>query len=347
MKPMVEDLAKMSALRDRAALDAALVRLIAKHFQGVITSVWLLRVVADGQDKRCLSCALHGVKNVHPERDSFWADWSVLPLLDEFPLRLAAMQTLQVQSALTPNSTSTTVFPMNKPLGKNALLEVTTTQPIDSDTSTLVQGILLHYQNLMGLLDYGEKDTLTELLNRKTFDGAFFKATAIEHVPLERDGTERRLLSAQGGYWLAIIDIDHFKNVNDTYGHLIGDEVLLLLARLMRANFRFHDQLYRFGGEEFVVLLRCVSTEDTMIALERLRKQVQNYNFPQAGQITISTGFTALVTHDTPSSAFGRADKAVYFAKHHGRNQVCDYQTLLEQGHLTELSAQEMSVDLF
>jgi diguanylate cyclase (GGDEF)-like protein len=134
--------------------------------------------------------------------------------------------------------------------------------------------------------------------------------------------------------------------VNDTYGHLIGDEVLLLLARIMRDSFRFHDQLYRFGGEEFVVLMRCRDEEDARQALERLRHNVQVYAFPQVGSITVSLGFSVLHPHDTPSAAFGRADKAVYHAKSHGRNQVVNYQNLVNSGAVQE-QTEDMVVDLF
>jgi diguanylate cyclase (GGDEF)-like protein len=137
-------------------------------------------------------------------------------------------------------------------------------------------------------------------------------------------------------YWLAVIDIDHFKRVNDNFGHLIGDEVLLLMAGLMRTNFRFHDQIYRFGGEEFVVLMRCADHTDAAAALERFRHKVEEFAFPQVGTITASVGFSALRADDTPGTAFDRADKAVYYAKAHGRNQVCSYSVLVQAGELTE-----------
>ena len=89
---------------------------------------------------------------------------------------------------------------------------------------------------------------------------------------------------ANPAYWLGVIDVDHFKRVNDNFGHLIGDEVLLLLSRLMRTCFRFHDRLYRFGGEEFVAVIRCESEDDALQAFERLRQACEQYNFPQVGQ---------------------------------------------------------------
>jgi len=144
-----------------------------------------------------------------------------------------------------------------------------------------------------------------------------------------------------------MIDIDHFKRVNDTYGHLIGDEVLLLLARLMRTCFRFHDQLYRFGGEEFVVLMRCKNEVDAGHALERLRKNTENHLFPQVGHITISIGFSEVRTGDTPSGAFERADKAVYHAKASGRNRVCSHAALVVEGILVEQATNMGDVELF
>jgi diguanylate cyclase (GGDEF)-like protein len=113
--------------------------------------------------------------------------------------------------------------------------------------------------------------------------------------------------------------------------------VLLLLSRLMRASFRFHDRLYRFGGEEFVVLLRCGSDAHAMQAFERLRAATEAYPFPQVGRITVSIGFTEVRSEDSPNSAFERADKAVYWAKSHGRNQVAEHADLVKRGELTEL----------
>jgi diguanylate cyclase (GGDEF)-like protein len=104
----------------------------------------------------------------------------------------------------------------------------------------------------------------------------------------------------------------------------------------MRAAFRFHDRLYRFGGEEFVVLLRCGSDDDAKGAFERLRAATEVYAFPQVGRITVSIGFTDVRSGDNPSMAFERADKAVYWAKAHGRNQVAEHAALVARGELRE-----------
>ena len=173
------------------------------------------------------------------------------------------------------------------------------------------------------------------VLNRKTFDDSFFKVVQ-SSAPRAVIPTERRASDAAAGYWLAMVDIDFFKSVNDTYGHLIGDEVLLLVARLMRAEMRHHDHLYRFGGEEFVIVLPAHAEEEAGATLERLRGRVAAYPFPQVGSLTISIGYTLILPGDSPTSALERADRAVYHAKDHGRNQVCSHARLVADGNAEE-----------
>jgi diguanylate cyclase (GGDEF)-like protein len=114
----------------------------------------------------------------------------------------------------------------------------------------------------------------------------------------------------------------------------------------MRSCFRFYDQLYRFGGEEFVVLLRCTGEEDAQIALERFREAVRGYVFPQVERITVSIGFTDVRSGDSPNAAVERADRAVYFAKNHGRDQVRCHAALVREGLLEE-EKKAGDIDLF
>lgn len=338
MNTLVLGMAALSGLRDRDALDAAAVRLLLEHGGHGIAAVRLLRVVDDTTTLRCLLRAEVRPNDPLIHSDPLWVDWSTLHPLEQYPLRAAAYSQACVQRG--PNEA---VFPLQGERGPWGVLEVESCAALSDAQCATVEAVLRTYQNVLGLLDYGEKDALTELLNRKTFDGAFFKAAARQ----KNDAQEERRSSVDHGcYWLAVLDIDHFKRVNDNFGHLIGDEVLLLVARIMRNSFRFYDQLYRFGGEEFVILMRCEHEIDALHALERLRTNVQNYAFPQVGSITVSIGFSVLQEHDTPSAAFGRADKAVYHAKEHGRNQVVSYQTLLSTGVVKEEST-DMDVDLF
>ena len=94
------------------------------------------------------------------------------------------------------------------------------------------------------------------------------------------------------------------------------------------------------------MLMRCETEACTANAFERFRNSTQNYAFPQVGRITVSIGFTAVTQGDTPSAAFERADKAVYYAKGHGRDQVCSYAALVASGELTE-AAKVGDVELF
>jgi diguanylate cyclase (GGDEF)-like protein len=343
MTAFVQGLAALSGVRDRDALDAAFVRLVLQTLDSGVQEVSLIMVVGEGDDRRCLVRARLRAGGDQVESDPVWQDWSTLPLLSSRPQH-AGVLLGQYPGGLDEQG-RLHVFPVTGEQGPWGLLEIVADPPWQEGTDRLIGAMLQTYQNVLGLLDYGEKDALTELLNRKTFDGAFFKATATVKQDSEFEG-ERRSANEGGTYWLAVLDIDHFKRVNDTYGHLIGDEVLLLVARIMRNSFRFHDQLYRFGGEEFVILMRCRDQNDAANALERLRHNVQSYAFPQVGSITVSIGFSELQPLDTPGAAFGRADKAVYHAKEHGRNQVVSYQDLIKSGAVQE-AADDMDIDLF
>ncbi|MBF0125547.1 MAG: GGDEF domain-containing protein, partial [Magnetococcales bacterium] len=142
----------------------------------------------------------------------------------------------------------------------------------------------------------------------------------------------RRSDQEQKGVCLAVLDIDHFKRVNDRFGHLMGDEVLLLVSRLMDQCLRHTDLLFRFGGEEFIAVLIDVTPNQTALALERLRACIAAYRFPQVEQVTVSIGCVALSSDDMPTTLIDKADQALYYAKEHGRNQVCSYDVLLASG---------------
>ena len=201
----------------------------------------------------------------------------------------------------------------------------------------LVEGFARIYANYVGLLDESERDKLTGLYNRRSFD---------RHLQRQLHGTRPREGEQAGQTWLAILDIDHFKRINDTWGHLYGDEVILMIAQQMRASFRHGDALFRFGGEEFVVLMSAIDREAATAALQRFRTRVQDHEFPQVGQVTVSVGFAVIGPHDYPATVLDRADKALYFAKNSGRNQVFSYEDLRARGAL-DGDVTAGSVDLF
>ena len=332
MSELVDHLAHLTGFRDRDVLDVTLVGAFKDLLRPV--SVAIYRTVADAHGERWLTRARLGRDDVAATADPAWIELDLLPRIDDRPLRRDCLRTQEV--LVRPGTPNLSVFPVATDREVVGVLEIETEQPMSSNDQRMVGSILRIYRNFQGLLDYSERDTLTGLLNRKTFDETFMKS-AVEPPSCALHAEEGRRASTAGhGHWLGVIDIDHFKNVNDGYGHLIGDEVLLLLSRLMRSSFRFHDRLYRFGGEEFVVLMRCGSDQDAANAFERLRANTEHYAFPQVGHITVSVGFTEVKPTDTPSAAFERADKAVYYAKTHGRNQVCSHAELVARGELVD-----------
>lgn len=215
-------------------------------------------------------------------------------------------------------------------------LQIISATAYPSETLHMMEGILSVYRNFQNLLDYSERDSLTGLLNRKTFDEKFSKLVASSAPPNDgqsQEQDERRQQCEGKEQWLAVVDIDHFKRVNDTFGHLYGDEVLILVANILRSSFRSQDRIFRFGGEEFVVLLRSTSLEDARKIFERFRANVEKYDFPQVGRVTVSVGFSS-IKKETPVVILGHADQALYYAKTHNRNQVCFYDELVSSGAL-------------
>ena len=226
-------------------------------------------------------------------------------------------------------------------------VEITQSRSFSPERLAVLQGIFHVYQNYQSLLDYSERDALTGLLNRKTFDEQFirFANASNTEIMVGKDVDPNLPPEQQAQQWLAVVDIDHFKQVNDRFGHLFGDEVLILVANLLRSAFRAQDRIFRFGGEEFVILLRSVTLQEAQKIFERFRTMVESHLFPQLGQVTISLGFSSSRLC-SPVEILGQADQALYFAKQNGRNRVCHYESLIDSGALGHQVAHE-DVELF
>ncbi|MCH7344346.1 GGDEF domain-containing protein [Pelomonas sp. CA6] len=347
MSGVVDHLAELTGFRDRDVMDVTLVSALRDLLMP--RSIAIYRCVGEPGEQRWLTRARLRGDEVVASADSVWVDLQMLPRVDDHPRRLECLRQRTVLQVRDGGGAWVTLFPLVTDREVVGVLEVYTGSRLRESSRRMVSSVLRIYHNFQGLLDYSERDTLTGLLNRKTFDESFLKAVSEVPVtpasPPPADG--RRHPSARPPrYFIGVIDIDHFKSINDRFGHLIGDEVLLLLSRLMRSSFRFNDLLYRFGGEEFVVLMRCEDEHDAAHAFERFRANVEHYNFPQVGQITVSVGFTEIRGGDSPAVAFDRADKAVYHAKGQGRNLVCSHAELVAQGVMQE-AAQASEVELF
>jgi diguanylate cyclase len=158
-------------------------------------------------------------------------------------------------------------------------------------------------------------DPLTKIFNRKSFDEGMLKSFA--------DAAERGTPLC-----LMLLDIDHFKRFNDTWGHQTGDQVLRLVAMTLKSNIKGKDLAARYGGEEFVAILPETDLEGAMIVADNIRKAVQAKELlkrstnEKLGRITASFGVAAYRPGDTPSSLIERTDRCLYAAKHAGRNRV-------------------------
>ncbi|HSI60596.1 MAG TPA: GGDEF domain-containing protein [Ideonella sp.] len=341
MTNAITHLGRLTELRDREVVDVSLVRAINELLQPA--SVAIYRAVGEPEPTAWQTRARLCAGDATPSADPLWADLPDLPAIDERSVRAQCLRA--GQAVFAPGPPALSAFPLGSGSINNGVLEVESARPLSREKRALVNGVLHVYRNLQGLLDYSERDTLTGLLNRKSFDAAFYRLQA-DAREMHRLAPDERRSAGSPSQWLGLIDIDHFKSVNDRFGHLIGDEVLLLVSRLMNNCFRLADRLYRFGGEEFVVLLRSGGEPDAMAAFERFRRTVEEFEMPQAGHITVSVGFTELRSGDTPSATFERADRATYYAKQHGRNQIHSHDALVREGKLQE-DSKSGGVELF
>lgn len=175
---------------------------------------------------------------------------------------------------------------------------------------SLMDGVEEDY--LKRLLSAALKDPLTSLYNRRHFD--------------ERLATACAAATRHGEVFsLVVIDIDNFKHVNDTYGHAVGDVALKTVADIMTLGARREDEAFRYGGEEFAILMRSTPAKGALEVSERRRKSVEDVLIQYDGvtlKVTASFGVAEYRAGDTELSMFERADKALYEAKHSGKNRV-------------------------
>jgi GGDEF domain-containing protein len=253
MSEVVDHLAELTGFRDRDVLDVTLVGAFRDLLRPDCVTIY--RPVGESGQQRWLTRARLRAYESTPSADSVWVDLEDLPALDTPASPRALPGAADGGDGAIRRPGDEPVPAVHRPR-RVRRAGGAHPGPLTGEQTRLVSSILRVYRNFQGLLDYSERDTLTGLLNRKTFDGSFLRVVAQGDRRRTRTARSARKRISPETFWLGVADIDHFKLVNDTHGHLIGDEVLLLIARLMRSSFRFQDQLYRFGGEEFVVLLR-------------------------------------------------------------------------------------------
>lgn len=158
------------------------------------------------------------------------------------------------------------------------------------------------------------RDPLTGLANRKVLEQELAKVISCA-------GEEKTAC-------VLMADVDHFKRLNDRFGHLVGDKVLKYVAHTLTSAVKGRDCVTRFGGEEFCIILQDIKADSARSVAESIRKTIQDANLKRSetgeslGRVTVSLGVTEVVVGDTPETIVGRADKALYTSKNQGRNRV-------------------------
>lgn len=222
---------------------------------------------------------------------------------------------------------------------------------LSSNHANMLSGFFSIYSNFLSLLKESQTDELTGLANRKTFDSAISSVFKERPLCVSDIENERRLpythTTKNSRYWLAIVDIDNFKFINDNYGHLYGDEILILMAQLIRENFRHEDLQFRFGGEEFVILLHAESRDVCETVLERFRLSVASHAFPNQQNITVSIGVVEFKKDVFHVTSIDYADQALYNSKSKGKNRVTYFEDMVAEGTASIPDVEGGKVELF
>jgi diguanylate cyclase (GGDEF)-like protein len=187
---------------------------------------------------------------------------------------------------------------------------------INDDQADLLNGVaaqaaiaIRHAQLFEAQEENALTDELTKLPNRRALAQSFLQET-------QRARRHRNPIA------FLMIDLDHFKQVNDTYGHLNGDAVLAELAQILKTSARESDVCARYGGEEFALILHETTEPGARVLAERIRAKVAAATFPGGLKLTISVGVAATEEPNLFTQLIDRADQALYAAKQGGRNQV-------------------------
>ncbi len=159
---------------------------------------------------------------------------------------------------------------------------------------------------------------LENLASHDSLTGVFNRLSIEKSIYVEMDRTERY----DRGFSLIILDIDKFKNVNDSFGHQVGDAVLIEFSRIIQDNLRKSDVMGRWGGEEFVIICPEAGLESACRLAEKLRVKIAEHVFDGAGKVTASFGVAQFLKEDSERTLLKRADDALYQAKRKGRNMV-------------------------
>lgn len=353
---LTDQVSCLTDCRDRDVLDKTLARVLMDLIKPL--SITMYMIMADLSDQRWIPVLRLEPGKPFELKDPIHADFRTLERIVEGTphYRCLDVNLAVAIDAADNDGKFKTCLPLFVGYSRvdSGVIEIESAAKLSLDALATIDRVLRVYRNMHSMFMYSERDALTGLFNRKSFEDTFFKslrdnpnmAPVNGSAHTDSNVVERRADAPSEHFWLAMVDVDHFKQVNDKFGHHIGDEVLILVARIMKNTFRGYDRVYRFGGEEFVVLMRSAWHDTALATIERFRKNMEEYRFPQVGHITVSVGMNIINGGDPPDVVCDKADQAVYYAKRNGRNQVRSYTDLVEKG-LIETEVKDGGIELF
>jgi diguanylate cyclase (GGDEF)-like protein len=358
MHTLIDHLIALTDHRDRDHLELTLSKALIALLP--IDRVVMARVVSEDGVRRWLDIASLDARGGGKVVDPLRVDFSTLHPVEDNKDRLHCIQSrASVEFAWAgedgPRITYLPLFNDSRN-SEEGVVEVHSGGPLTHDQTLTIAAMLHVFRNMYNLLAYSDRDALTGLLNRKALDDTFYSAV-LEEMDAGLDSRSQALAApvAPGqerrhrvppNYWLGTVSVDNFPILSDQHGHLIGEEVLLLVARILNNTFRTYDRIYRFGGDQFAVLMHCPDEALVLAAFERFRVNMEKFNFPQVGRVTACAGFTRVSADDSPSTALERAERAVDYAQHHGYNKVFSHGDLVRKGFF-EAGTKTGAVDLF
>ncbi|MDH4451107.1 MAG: GGDEF domain-containing protein [Rhodoferax sp.] len=333
---LLANLEKITATRDFASVEHSLLKAIGSTVHVDELSLWSLdsryEVTKVLHYHRLVQVREGGMERETEHIDTVYTNIEVAPDYRS----LAETVVLSKRSAARKRQDGTLhMFPVVSRKAITGIVSMQVRDELTEQDRALIHGILGVYANYYALLDESQRDRLTGLYNRHAMDLNIERMWSLLGSDAHRADPRRNGVVQVHG--LAIIDIDHFKKVNDQYGHILGDEILLLVSRLISSCFRRRDPVYRYGGEEFLVVAGAESPPALATLFERVRAKVEAHYFPQVDKVTVSIGYVNIDPGLSPFENIGRADRALYCAKERGRNQVQSFDDLREQGLIKEM----------
>ena len=347
MSTLIEHILKLTDHRDRDLLELTLAKALIDLLP--IQRITIARVMSEEGEKRWLEVARMDAKGGGKVVDPLRVDFQSLARLSDASDRVKCLSSRDMVEIAWAGEQGPRIFmlPLFSDSRKDdeGIIEIHCDNTLSAASLLMIDQLRKIYRNMYALLEYSDRDALTGLLNRKSLDDAFYSAVleeldgvagnlVVSAKPQALDQDRRHRVPAN--YWLGSARIDNFGAVNDAYGHLIAEEVLLLVGRVMNNTFRTYDRIYRFGEDHFGVLMHCPDEALVLAAFERFRANVENFNFPQVGKLTVSCGFTTVLADDSPSSALEKTERAVDFAQRSGSNRSCSHLGLVRRGFFGE-----------